>query len=71
MTVTFSICTINKSLAGWKSLLGQQSGIMLDIYQTATDEDLVKPKKWCSKVSLTSDIFSIYSQSLANDDVLL
>ena len=43
---------------------------MLDIYQTATDEDLVKPKKWRSKVSLTSDIFSIYSQSLANDDVL-
>ena len=44
---------------------------MLDIYPTATHEDSVKPKKWPSKVSMTSDFFSTYSsQSLANDDVL-
>ena len=41
---------------------------MLDIYPTATYEDSVKPKKWHSKVSITSDYFSTYSKSLANDD---
>ena len=39
---------------------------MLDIYPTATYEDSVKPKKWHSKVSITSDYFSTYSKS--NDD---
>ena len=42
---------------------------MLDIYPTATYEDSVKPKKWHSKVSITSDYFSTYSKSFANDDM--
>ena len=41
---------------------------MLDIYPTAIHEDSVKPKKWHSKVSITSDYFSTYSKSFANDD---
>ena len=41
---------------------------MLDIYPTANHEDSVKPKKWHSKVSITSDYFSTYSKSFANDD---